>query len=55
MNPANGPTADYKRTFMALRRYARPEDIAETVAFLASNRAGYITGTSVAVDGGFAT
>jgi 3-oxoacyl-[acyl-carrier protein] reductase len=54
MNPANGPTADYERTFIALRRYARPEDIAETVAFLASTRAGYITGTSVAVDGGFA-
>ena len=54
MNPANGPTAEYERTFIALRRYARPEDIAETVAFLASTRAGYITGTSVAVDGGFA-
>lgn len=54
MNPANGPTADYERTFIALRRYARPEDIAEAVAFLSSHRAGYITGTSVAIDGGFA-
>jgi 3-oxoacyl-[acyl-carrier protein] reductase len=54
MNPANGPTADYERTFIALGRYARPEDVAETVAFLASPQARYITGTSVAVDGGFA-
>ena len=54
MNPSNGPTADYERTFIGLGRYARPEDIAETVAFLAGTRAGYITGTSVAVDGGFA-
>ena len=29
-----------------------PEDIANTVAFLASDDAAYITGISVAVDGG---
>ncbi len=37
-----------------LGRLARPEDIASVVAFLASERAGYVHGQSVAVDGGFA-
>jgi len=34
-------------------RMARPSEIADTVAFLASERAAYITGQSVAVDGGW--
>ncbi len=35
-----------------LKRAARPEDVAETVAFLASERAAYITGQVIAVNGG---
>jgi NAD(P)-dependent dehydrogenase (short-subunit alcohol dehydrogenase family) len=35
-----------------LPRFGMPEDIANTVAFLASDDAAYITGISVAVDGG---
>jgi NAD(P)-dependent dehydrogenase (short-subunit alcohol dehydrogenase family) len=35
-----------------LGRGARPEEIAEVIAFLATPRAGYITGATVAVDGG---
>jgi len=47
----DGPTeADVQA--IALRRFGRPEEIAEVVCFLASDRASYITGTTVAVDGG---
>jgi NAD(P)-dependent dehydrogenase (short-subunit alcohol dehydrogenase family) len=34
-------------------RIGRPDDIAELVAFLASDRAGFITGTTIDIDGGF--
>jgi 3-oxoacyl-[acyl-carrier protein] reductase len=54
MNPADGPTADHERTLIALGQYARPDDIAEMVAYLAGTGGRYITGTSIAVDGGFA-
>ncbi len=35
-----------------LRRFARPEEIVELAAFLASDRAAYITGANYAADGG---
>lgn len=37
---------------MPLRRYGRPEELADAVVFLASDRASFITGATLAVDGG---
>lgn len=39
---------------ITLGRFGRPEEIAEAVEFLASDRAGYITGQVMSVDGGLA-
>ncbi|MGI9197033.1 MAG: SDR family NAD(P)-dependent oxidoreductase [Candidatus Nanopelagicales bacterium] len=47
--------AERRDAAVPLRRVARPEDIADVVVFLASDRARYVTGADIAVDGGFAT
>ncbi len=52
-------TMDYKREKwmqeMPLNRFGRPDDIAEMVAFLASDKADWITGQSIHVNGGIIT
>ena len=35
-----------------MKRAGRPEEVADLVAFLASDRAGYITGQCVSINGG---
>lgn len=42
-----------QRKRIALQRFGSGEEIAEAVAFLASDRARYITGQTLIVDGGF--
>ena len=53
MNPAQGEFADMLKKLMALPRYGTVEEIAGMVAYLASPEAGYITGASLMIDGGF--
>ncbi|WP_411562761.1 3-oxoacyl-ACP reductase family protein [Pseudomonas shirazensis] len=53
MNPADGDLADSLIPLMAVGRYGHAEEIASFVAYLAGPEAGYITGASLTVDGGF--
>jgi 3-oxoacyl-[acyl-carrier protein] reductase len=43
--------ADFVRRELPFGRFGRPEEVGEVVAFLASPRASWISGTSVVVDG----
>lgn len=53
MNPANGPAVQAELELMAVKRYAHPQEIAAAVAYLAQAQSQFITGASLAVDGGF--
>ena len=46
------PEKEEFRARIPMQRYGRTEEIADTVAFLASEGAGYITGQNIRVDGG---
>jgi len=56
--PINASTTSDAEKLSALKasiplgRVAEPDDIARTVAFLASDQAAYVTATTVFVDGG---
>lgn len=47
--------AERRDAAVPLGRVARADDIADVVAFLASDRARYVTGADIVVDGGFST
>ncbi|TGQ64200.1 SDR family oxidoreductase [Mesorhizobium sp. M00.F.Ca.ET.186.01.1.1] len=46
------PATEERRDNVPMQRYGTSEEIAATIAFLASDGAGYITGQSIRVDGG---
>ena len=46
------PATEERRQGVPMQRYGRSDEIAATIAFLASEGAGYITGQNIRVDGG---
>jgi NAD(P)-dependent dehydrogenase (short-subunit alcohol dehydrogenase family) len=54
MNPATSEFAEtLKKQFMAVPRYGSVAEIAAMVAYLAGPEAGFVTGASLTIDGGF--
>jgi len=53
MNPADGDFAEMLRKLMALPRYGTVDEVAAMVAYLAGPEAGFVTGASLTIDGGF--
>ena len=47
------PTLDFLATQHALQRIGEPEEVAELVAWLASDGASFATGTYYPIDGGY--
>lgn len=48
-----GDVAERRDAAVPIRRVARPDDIADVVTFLASDRSRYVTGADILTDGGF--
>jgi 3-oxoacyl-[acyl-carrier protein] reductase len=53
MNPADSDFAESLLGLMAIGRYGKADEIAGFVAYLSGPEAGYITGASLTIDGGF--
>lgn len=53
MNPPDGESAEMLKQLMAIPHFGSVEDIAGMVVYLAGSEAGFITGASLMIDGGF--
>lgn len=52
-NPASGEAGDYLAGFTAFGRFGHSSDVGELVSWIASDAAGYMTGSAVTIDGGW--
>ena len=52
LSQRNAEVLQYIKNEVPMNRFGRPEEIADAVAFLASDRASFITGTCLIADGG---
>ncbi len=53
LNPADGPWSETLKSMMALHRFGTTDEIAGLASYLASSEAGFITGASDTIDGGY--
>jgi 3-oxoacyl-[acyl-carrier protein] reductase len=52
-NPADGPNAELNRSPLAVKRHGTPGEVASLVSYLASSEAGFVTGATYNIDGGW--
>ena len=45
--------ADAVQAGLCIKRWGEPEEVAHAVVYLASQKAGYVTGQMISVDGGY--
>ena len=53
MNPESGEFASMLHGLMAIPRHAHADEVAGMVAYVVSPEAGFVTGASLTIDGGF--
>lgn len=52
MNPADGAFGETLTAMTAIKRYGKPEEVAELAVFLSGSKAANITGSTINIDGG---
>ncbi len=55
VDPVFAPTVERVRERIALGRFCRPEEVAEAAVWLLSDRASFVSGAALTVDGGYTT